>query len=274
MKEVLLKSGEFAKLCGVKKDTLLHYEQIGILMPQKVGENGYRYYELKQLRTFDLIAMLKHLGMSLGEIRLYMNARNPAAYLSLLKQQQERLADELQALARLQKRLGQTISETEYAQQMTAGQVVLEDCPAQQYIALPAADYRHYEEQAFLLQSRALQQLVAERGHLSLPVGDIVSHERLRAERYVEDYYYCPISSFDGEPGVSLRPAGLYAVLYHEGSYESLEGAYKSLMHWVAQNGYRYTGHLYEEEIFHFLSTKDPARYRMRISVAVEREKV
>ena len=37
-----LTTGEFAKLCGVKKQTLFHYDQIGILKPELSGENGYR----------------------------------------------------------------------------------------------------------------------------------------------------------------------------------------------------------------------------------------
>ena len=43
MDKHLFKTAEFAALCGVKKDTLLHYDHIGLLKPQKVGENGYRY---------------------------------------------------------------------------------------------------------------------------------------------------------------------------------------------------------------------------------------
>ena len=48
MDKHLFKTAEFAALCGVKKDTLLHYDHIGLLKPQRVGENGYRYYSARQ----------------------------------------------------------------------------------------------------------------------------------------------------------------------------------------------------------------------------------
>ena len=63
-----LTTGEFAKICGVNKQTLFHYDQIGILCPEIMGDNGYRYYSYLQLDTYNTIAMLKELDMPLSEI--------------------------------------------------------------------------------------------------------------------------------------------------------------------------------------------------------------
>ncbi|MFE4512310.1 MerR family DNA-binding transcriptional regulator, partial [Bacillus subtilis] len=37
-------TGEFSKLCRVKKQTLFHYDEIGLFSPEIKKENGYRYY--------------------------------------------------------------------------------------------------------------------------------------------------------------------------------------------------------------------------------------
>ena len=37
-------TGEFARLCGVSKHTLFHYDEMGVFSPSGRGENGYRYY--------------------------------------------------------------------------------------------------------------------------------------------------------------------------------------------------------------------------------------
>ena len=37
------KISEFAGLCGRSRDTLLHYDRIGILKPAFVAPSGYRY---------------------------------------------------------------------------------------------------------------------------------------------------------------------------------------------------------------------------------------
>ena len=52
---LLLSSGEFAQMCSVSRELLIHYDKIGLLKPHEVKDNGYRYYSLRQLYLFDAI---------------------------------------------------------------------------------------------------------------------------------------------------------------------------------------------------------------------------
>ena len=36
---------QLSKLAGVTSRTLHHYDDIGLLKPSRIGDNGYRYYE-------------------------------------------------------------------------------------------------------------------------------------------------------------------------------------------------------------------------------------
>ena len=78
---------QVSELSGVSVRTLHHYDNIGLLSPQK-GENGYRYYSEKDLSYLQTILYYKYLGFSLKEIQ------------SLLQQKEEDL------LPHLQKQLG------------------------------------------------------------------------------------------------------------------------------------------------------------------------
>jgi len=46
---------EVAELSGVTIKTLYHYQKIGLLMPERVAENGYRYYGDNELRRLQQI---------------------------------------------------------------------------------------------------------------------------------------------------------------------------------------------------------------------------
>jgi len=35
---------QLSKLAGVTPRTLHHYDEIGLLKPSRIGDNGYRYY--------------------------------------------------------------------------------------------------------------------------------------------------------------------------------------------------------------------------------------
>lgn len=69
-------AGEMAKLSGLSKQTILFYDKKGILKPEYVDpDNGYRYYSADQLDFLDNISMLKEIGLSLDEIRTFMEQR-------------------------------------------------------------------------------------------------------------------------------------------------------------------------------------------------------
>lgn len=68
--EIKLKIGEFSRLMQTTVKTLLHYEQIGLLLPDEVDEaTGYRYYRMEQMQRLNAIKDLKSLGFSLDEIK-------------------------------------------------------------------------------------------------------------------------------------------------------------------------------------------------------------
>ena len=54
-RSIYMTTGEFAKMVGVTKDTLFHYDDINLFSPEIVGENGYRYYSINQAETLDTI---------------------------------------------------------------------------------------------------------------------------------------------------------------------------------------------------------------------------
>ena len=70
--KALLKAGEFARLCRTTKETLRHYDRIGLLRPAARGENGYKLYSFMQLVDFSLVSALQSTGLSLAEVRDFL----------------------------------------------------------------------------------------------------------------------------------------------------------------------------------------------------------
>lgn len=111
---------ETAKLSGVSVRTLHHYDRIGLLVPHK-GDNGYRYYDDRDIDRLQQICFYKYLGFSLKEIaRLLLNPQKDN--LSVLKQQRVLLEKEKRRLLRLIDTLDQSISALQGENVMTAKQ--------------------------------------------------------------------------------------------------------------------------------------------------------
>ncbi len=63
---------QLSKLAGVTPRTLHHYDDIGLLKPSRIGENGYRYYGEESLLRLQQILFYRELEMPLDEIKKIM----------------------------------------------------------------------------------------------------------------------------------------------------------------------------------------------------------
>ena len=67
---------QLSKLAGVTPRTLHHYDEIGLLKPSRVGENGYRYYGEESLLRLQQILFYRELGLPLEDIKKLMGRRD------------------------------------------------------------------------------------------------------------------------------------------------------------------------------------------------------
>ena len=65
----MYKIGEFSKITNLTIKALRYYDEIGILLPSKVLDNGYRYYNEDDFHKAMKIRLLKELGFTIHEIK-------------------------------------------------------------------------------------------------------------------------------------------------------------------------------------------------------------
>ena len=70
----LLTVSEVAKIVGITRRILLHYEEQGLIRPDKRnGPTGNRYYTIDTVTQIRTIRLLQELGLSLDEIGKYFD---------------------------------------------------------------------------------------------------------------------------------------------------------------------------------------------------------
>ena len=69
------KIGEISKIYGIGRDSLMYYEDIGILKPFRY-KNGYRMYKLSDIWRLNLIKELRSLNFPMKKIKEYLDDRN------------------------------------------------------------------------------------------------------------------------------------------------------------------------------------------------------
>ena len=91
---------QLSKLAGVTPRTLHHYDQIGLLKPTRVGENGYRYYGDESLLRLQQILLYRELDMPLDDIKKIV-AESRFDVLGALESHKEALQRQVSRLNRL-----------------------------------------------------------------------------------------------------------------------------------------------------------------------------
>ena len=67
-------------------------------------------------------------------------------------------------------------------------------------------------------------------------------------DKFLEDYYFCPVPAGTTGWETRERPAGTYAVLIHRGPYRSEPEAVRRLRDWVLENGYALWADSYDSQ--------------------------
>ena len=108
---------EVAKLSGVTVRTLHHYDQVGLLKPAQVGENGYRYYGREELLRLQQILFHRELELPLEAIADVLD-RPDFDRLDALKRQRKTLSQKAARYRKLIQTLDRTLAALEGEAQM------------------------------------------------------------------------------------------------------------------------------------------------------------
>ena len=247
MKRRFLRTGEFARLCRTTKETLFHYDRKGLLRPRHVSDNGYRCYGVEQFFEFDLIRLLKETGSPLDEIRQQRQARDPKAWIELLRARADLLRRERVRLEQREAMIRELASLTESALSAPFDRLVIAERPAS-WARLVAVDPESMAGAASAAEIYAacIDSQITRGGLAISPLGCVIpeAHARRGQARYCF-LFFSASQAEAGDPGVRALPGGRHAVMLHRGDQASQTLAFQRLIASLAETGLRPVGDAY-----------------------------
>ncbi len=235
--DFLLPIGPFARLSLLSPKMLRQYDSQGLLRPAKVDTGtGYRYYSYSQLRTAEMIRLLRSFDVPLTTVRSIIDQGDENAWDEALAAQRRRLVARLEAMQGTLERLD---SHLRLRPGIPACEAALRDEPdllvAGERRRVSSAGLDPFIDQAIdLLEERA--------GTLGLrPAGrEIVLYHSVSLTDDDLTVEVCrPLEDAGGAPPAGCRrlPGGPHAVTIHTGPWTDIRTTYCGLFVWMADHG-------------------------------------
>jgi len=240
--------GQFAALHEINKKTLMWYDEIGLLKPACIKENGYRYYSYQQSSTLETILMLRELNVSLEEIKQFMEHRTIDRFDELLQEKIKELDQKITHLKSIQKILSNHQQDMETLRSLDLSSVCLIEKPERYLVAVQVNGQETFEQE--------IERVIAETKKYQLrrlhdaSYGSMIPVEHLLQGRYNEyTALYIEMPDPVSPKGLHLQPAGTYLRAFCKGSWDGIPDRYKEILAYAKKQGLSLQGYAYETGI-------------------------
>ena len=214
-----LSIGQMAELNHVSEQTLRLYDKEGLLVPRCVDPvTGYRYYHITQSAKLDLIQNMKVYGMTLRQIRSFLDSNDPAALRALLSEQAASIEERIRQLRRSQSAITRTLDNyRRYEAMPRNGEIFLEYIPERRIFRYSCdVNYFDQDESGYEYMLRQMKtNLVANNMPLSYftNIGTIIRREHLVPDALFSNEVFLFVDEDDSSQAMETLPAASYLCL-------------------------------------------------------------
>jgi DNA-binding transcriptional MerR regulator len=268
---------EMAKLHGITRQTLIHYDSIGLFTPVKVNEKGYRFYSRYQIPYLREICFLKNMGIELQDIVNHFQNRSPAKEIELLQKQKKIIMAQIAELNKRNVYLKQRIDiyeEAENCVKMHMHEPFIKSFLMRQAIVTEHKQPVHIKN--FHVTFASLRDSFFEKGiEPSNGYGSLIKIRAVLSRdwtRGAECFIFLP--QWHGDLDNLVRfPVGEYACLYKYGL--PYDGSYiEKLLTWIEKNNYKLCGDIIDVRLSNnsFFARDNSADLRMLQALVQKRK--
>lgn len=270
-KKIYLSSGELAKMLGISKQTVIYYDKIGLISPEKRGEKEYRYYSLKQADELDSILTFRNLGVPINILKEYFSMRNPEDCIKMLKKQKESVDLEIQKLEKVRRKIERRAKLFDQVLKVNDFERVEFATKEQEFFMTEPCiekDEKTFMQSFFIICNRSKEFQI----DFENPICGIISKEAIMEGCYKKTEYFgikIPEDFTGNVDRILEKPRGMYASTYHKGSYDTMHLSYERLIMGIKDSGFSVCGNAYQMDLLSTLTNADREEDLNLISIQV-----
>lgn len=266
-------TGELAKLCKIPRKTLLYYDSLGLIFPEVIDENGYRYYKRTQLFTLELILTMRKLDIPLAEIKNYLTNKSYDHYKELLCQREDILEQLILKLTNIKNELHRSILQLKQLPKIRFNEIsTVHNNEEFLFLSDPIPPNLNFKDRT-RVSADLFMQLATQIPLSNHTFGYIVEQSILadiKTPRYIK-YYFYPLFGHLKHPNCTSKPEGTYLTLYFKGLYmDNYDKQLNLLFTYLNTNKITPLSDLYITSIQNFWLTDEINEYIYKLEVKIK----
>ena len=243
-------TGEFARLHNINKRTLHYYDEIDLIKPSEVGENGYRYYSYYQSVELELILVMRRLGLSIDEIMEYKQDRSVDKLKDLFLEQIDLLDKNITKLTNTKSYIEGKLDQLDLLNKIEDGKIEIVELNEEKLLV--SEDFKDDSNEEYFRLMRSFNTKVKREKGITGKFGCRISVENLYNDKLLSyDRFFMSVKkdkdtiSADGV-NFDVKPKGRYIRVYTKGNWYRIMDIYHEILKYAKQNKLELEGYGYE----------------------------
>lgn len=262
-------TGEVANAMHVTKNTLFHYDKIGLFSPEIKLDNDYRFYSTRQLEVLEAILWLRELDMPLEDIRRFLKDRTPRKLLEFFEVEERLAAAQMRRLKDRQEWMREKKRQIEDILKSDLSAVYIREMPRRYYI-IDDVDGDSAQEFA-----KSTTNLITHYGKnndsMCYDIAYIQAEHDIKNGIY-DNYRNVALLMSRKPKGMKFHElaAGEYLCAYHTGQWETIGEAYVRLLGYARERELKLCGGFVERYVVDNLAAENEEEFVTEICVRID----
>lgn len=262
------KIGEISRLYKISSDILRYYDKIGLVSPDFIGENGYRYYSKKQIWKLNNIRNLRNIGVGLEDIKEFLDERNISSANNIIEFQLEKIEDKIKKLEELKEELTSKLKNIEFFKTFKDfNKPILKSIPKRKFLRSKGNFKQDWEIDFELKILNEKTEYDSDFILTNNEIGATLSKENFLKGEYSTFSETFIINDVKGE----MMEEGYFLTIVFRGSYKESYKYYEILKKYILENNLEVIGDIYEIYHIEIHITEDENEYITEIQIPIKK---
>lgn len=265
-----LSISEFANLSGINRKNLIYYDNIGLLSPVIIRENGYRYYTYPQLDTVSVIIALKEIGVPLKAIKEYLDNKSPELLTTLFRKEQRVIKQKMERLQQIKDMMNKRLYAVASVTELSIDEISIQTLEEERIFL--GNNFMYDNKQVYNgfqdFSSYCYEQNIV----YGYPLGVRIGYKDVKQRNTTHcnmNYFYTITPELSSQKS-EVKPAGKYLVAYSKSYLANEDNIFTSIFDYIEQNHLTIKGDCYIENILDEISVSNDKDYLSKIFILVE----